>query len=439
MIAKAISQSLGANFYSLSGPDIFKPRVGEGEGILQQTFENARREGNSVIFIDEIDAIAQSRGTTNAEHIISLVNKLLALMDGTESHRKVMVIGATNRVSTIDAALRRPGRFDLEFEVPIPDKEARLDILSKYFNFEGSHNFDNGINTNFLKDIAEITNGYSGADLFDLYRRSVFHQLRGKLDYHEDTGKIFLKDGIEVNDVIIHQKDVLGAIKEITPSTMRGKGQPSSLQFDWDSLIGFQHFQNKLKNIHLQLDALLETDNIEFRPNHSNLAFIANNELDKRVLAISFAKRFGYEFIELDLLDEALDDRVSVLQLINQAILKAKQVAPSVLYLTNFELSENPNLILRFLFEKISILSSKSRIVLIVSAYDKQIDLSAIKYIFDFNQLYSEEDYIEEYYRQLSAISLDSKNGLDDVKAILQRTKSIQLTTRELKENAIIV
>lgn len=438
LIAKAISQSLGANFHSLSGPNIFKPIVGQGEAVLKKTFDKARRDGKSVIFIDEIDAITQNRETTNAEHVVSLVNQLLALMDGTETDRKVLVIGATNRLSVIDPALRRPGRFGLEFEIPVPDKNNRLDILSKYFDLDKSDNFDTSISSDFLNDIAEMTNGYSGADLYDLYRRSIFQQMRQNLEYEEDTGKIFIRDGVEISTMNIHSDNVLRAMKEITPSIMKGKIQNTSYQKEWDGILGMDDFKKLLVKINSDLEELITSDSILHRPLQSNMSFIGSDETDKKTLAQSFAKRFGYEFIELDLLHESLDgSSEGTLSVVIRVIQKAKQIAPSILYLNNIDTSQNPQRILGLLYERLNNLPSKSKVILILSLPDSKKDLPFIRNSFDFNSLYRDNGLVQQLSQKLHT-SINGLESFEDIGKILMKNRSISMTVRELQEKQIL-
>ena len=136
MIAKAVADSLGASFIEIDLTDALQKYKGVGEYNLGKKFEEAEHKKNAVIFIDEIDSIASIRTQDSDGHEVTLVGKLLSLMDGINSTHRVVVIGATNRLYAIDPALRRPGRFDKELEVPMPDYEARLDILYKYVKFE---------------------------------------------------------------------------------------------------------------------------------------------------------------------------------------------------------------------------------------------------------------------------------------------------------------
>lgn len=138
MIARAVAQTMGSAFISIEGPELMSKYVGVGEQRLREKFEEAQTKGNCVIFIDEIDSIASVRSETAAEYQVSIVATLLNLMDGMKNNN-VFVIGATNRINAIDPALRRPGRFDLEFEVPLPATAARLDILQKYIKLDRKH------------------------------------------------------------------------------------------------------------------------------------------------------------------------------------------------------------------------------------------------------------------------------------------------------------
>lgn len=136
MVARAVAYSMGSSFITIEGPELMSKYVGVGEQRLREKFEEAESKGNCIIFIDEIDSITSKRSEDSAEYQVSIVATLLNLMDGMTSNSKVFVIGATNRLNAIDPALRRPGRFDLEFEVPLPNTSARYDILTKYIKLE---------------------------------------------------------------------------------------------------------------------------------------------------------------------------------------------------------------------------------------------------------------------------------------------------------------
>src|SRR6185312_5329245 len=129
LLAKAVANETNANFYSIGGPEIMSKFYGESEERLRDTFKQAEENAPSIIFIDEIDSIAPKREEVSGDVEKRIVSQLLTLMDGLVARGKVVVIGATNRPNAIDPALRRPGRFDREIEIGIPDKDGRFDIL----------------------------------------------------------------------------------------------------------------------------------------------------------------------------------------------------------------------------------------------------------------------------------------------------------------------
>ena len=219
MIAKAVAQSLGASFIEIDLTDALQKYKGVGEYNLGKKFEEAERKKNAVIFIDEIDSIASVRSFDSDNHEVTLVGKLLSLMDGIKSKHRVVVIGATNRLYAIDPALRRPGRFDKELEVPMPNCEARLDILKKYVKLEKQDLFDSSVNEEYLKQLAQEINGYSGADIAALYTESAMSAIRKQLQVDE-KGKATMRKSI---DEIVITKDDFEFAKEVVKTTQKRK------------------------------------------------------------------------------------------------------------------------------------------------------------------------------------------------------------------------
>ncbi len=166
LIARAIAHETEANFFSVSGPEIVHKFYGESEARLRKIFEDAARKGPSIIFIDEIDAIAPQRERVTGEVEKRIVAQLLALMDGLNQRRNVIVIGATNLPNALDPALRRPGRFDRELAIPIPDRSARLEMLEIH-----SRGMPLAADVD-LAHLAAITHGFVGADLEALCREA---------------------------------------------------------------------------------------------------------------------------------------------------------------------------------------------------------------------------------------------------------------------------
>ena len=223
MIARALSKSLGASFIEIDLSDALQKYKGVGEHNLAKKFEEAERKRNAVIFIDEIDAIASIREKDSAGHEVSLVGKLLSLMDGIKSNSRVFVIGATNRLYAIDPALRRPGRFDKELEVPLPDKDARYDILMKYVDLGKKQVYDTTITSEYLKALADRLDGYSGADISALYREATMSAIRRQLVIDDVTGKATMLKSVDA--ITMAQGDFEFAITVITATSKRSVNQ----------------------------------------------------------------------------------------------------------------------------------------------------------------------------------------------------------------------
>jgi transitional endoplasmic reticulum ATPase len=212
LLAKAIANETNANFYSLGGPEIMSKFYGESEERLRSIFHDADKNAPSIIFIDEIDSIASKRDEVTGEVEKRVVSQLLSLMDGLSSRGKVVVIGATNRVNAIDPALRRPGRFDREIELGVPDRNGRLDILHIHTRLMP---LDNDVD---LEKIADITHGFVGADLQSLTKEAAMHSLRKVLP------DIDLSDDIPaetLQKIVVKMEDFTDVLKEIEPSAMR--------------------------------------------------------------------------------------------------------------------------------------------------------------------------------------------------------------------------
>lgn len=184
LIARAVANETGAFFFLINGPEIMSKLAGESESNLRKAFEEAEKNAPSIIFIDEVDAIAPKREKTNGEVERRIVSQLLTLMDGLKSRAHVVVIAATNRPNSIDPALRRFGRFDREIDIGIPDPVGRLEVLRIHTK---NMKLDNDVD---LEQIASETHGYVGADLAQLCTESALQCIREKMDVidmEEDT------------------------------------------------------------------------------------------------------------------------------------------------------------------------------------------------------------------------------------------------------------
>jgi transitional endoplasmic reticulum ATPase len=213
MLAKAVAGETSSNFIFIGGPEIMSKFYGESEEKLREIFKDAEDNAPSIIFIDEIDSIAPKRDEVSGEQERRIVAQLLSLMDGLESRGKVVVIGATNRPNSIDEALRRPGRFDREIEIRIPDRDGRLEILQ--IHTRGMPLADDVD----LDRLADISHGYAGADLSALTKEAAMASLRRVLpDLDMEAEEI----PVEIlNRLHVNRDDFKEAFKDMQPSTMR--------------------------------------------------------------------------------------------------------------------------------------------------------------------------------------------------------------------------
>jgi len=212
LLARAISTELNAKFISIDGPQIMAKFVGEAEEKIRKIFEDAQRSSPTIIFIDEIDAIASKREGMVSEVEKRVVAQLLASMDGMSERGDVVVIGATNRAQDIDVALRRPGRFDREVEIGVPDENGRLDILKIHTrNVPLSKDIS-------LKTIAQKTHGYIGADLAALVKEAGIYCITQAISTMSDPEKQTPKI---IENLKLSNKDFNHAIKVVQPSALR--------------------------------------------------------------------------------------------------------------------------------------------------------------------------------------------------------------------------
>ena len=238
LIAKAVAGETNAHFISLSGPEIMGKHYGESEEKIREIFTQGEENSPSIIFIDEIDSIAPKRDEVSGELEKRIVSQLLTLMDGMKSRGRVVVIAATNRPDSIDPALRRPGRFDREIEIGIPDDDGRLDILS-------IHTRGMPINEKVnLKQIAKTTHGFVGADLEILSKEAAMRSLRRilpEIDLEEDKISSEILQKIEISN-----DDFREALKEVRPSALR-EVQVQIPDVNWDDVGGLDELKNELR------------------------------------------------------------------------------------------------------------------------------------------------------------------------------------------------
>jgi len=238
LLAKAVAGETNAHFISLSGPEIMGKHYGESEERIREIFTQAEENAPSIIFIDEIDSIAPKRDEVSGELEKRIVSQLLTLMDGMKSRGKVVVIAATNRPDSIDPALRRPGRFDREIEIGIPDDEGRFDILSIHTR---GMPIDEKVD---LKQISKITHGFVGADLEVLAKEAAMKSLRRilpEIDYDEEKISSEILEKIQITS-----NDFRDALKEVSPSALR-EVQVQVPNVSWDDVGGLDDLKEELK------------------------------------------------------------------------------------------------------------------------------------------------------------------------------------------------
>jgi transitional endoplasmic reticulum ATPase len=213
LLAKAVANESQAHFISISGPEIMSKFYGESEARLREIFKEAREKSPSIIFVDEIDSIAPKREEVTGEVERRVVSQMLSLMDGLEARGKVIVIAATNRPNAIDPALRRPGRFDREIEIKVPDKKGRSDILAIHSrNMPLADDVD-------MKKISSVSHGYVGADLEYLCKEAAMKCLRRLLPVLNLEEEKLPPETLD--KLIVNHDDFQKALIEVTPSGMR--------------------------------------------------------------------------------------------------------------------------------------------------------------------------------------------------------------------------
>ncbi len=241
LLAKAVANESEANFILINGPELMSKFYGESEKNLRSKFEEAEKASPSIIFIDELDAIAPKREESYGEVERRVVSQLLTLMDGLQSRGKVVVIGATNRPNAIDPALRRPGRFDREIGINVPDKKGRLAILKIH-----TRNMPLAKDVS-LEELAAITHGFVGADLASLAKEAAMNVLRKvlpkiKMDKEEEIPR-------EVLEALkITKRDFSEALRAVRPSAMR-EVLVETPNIKWNDVGGLDEVKQELREM----------------------------------------------------------------------------------------------------------------------------------------------------------------------------------------------
>jgi len=324
LLAKAVANESEANFILLNGPEIMSKFYGESEKKIRDIFEEAEKNSPSIIFIDELDAIAPKREDTGGEVERRVVSQLLTMMDGLQSRGKVVVIGATNRPNSIDQALRRPGRFDREVEIRVPDKDGRLQVLKIHTrNMPLTKDVDLGY-------LASVTHGFVGADISALAKESamvVLRRLLPKLEFKEDEP---IPDEA-LKELKITKKDFQDALKVVRPSAMR-EVLVETPNINWKDIGGLDSVKQELKEaVEWPLQYPESFTRLGIRPPRGILLY-GPPGTGKTLLAKAVAKESEANFIQVkgpSLLSMWVGESEKGVRKIFE---RARQVAPCVIF-----------------------------------------------------------------------------------------------------------
>jgi len=324
LIAKAVANESGANFISLAGPEIFSKWYGQTEQNLRKVFADAEKDAPSIIFIDEIDAIAPKREQVTGEVERRTVSQLLTLMDGLKVRGKIIVIAATNMVNALDPALRRTGRFDREIEIPVPDKKGRKEILQIHTRHMP---LEKGVDLNKL---AEITYGYVGADLAGLAKEAAMFALRRVIPEVSalKEGEPLPKEILE--KLKVTREDFDYALRMVQPSAMR-EVLVEIPRVKWEDIGGLEEVKQSLKEaVEWPLKKPETFKKIGIRPPRGILLY-GPPGCGKTYIAQALANEAGVNFIAVkgpELLSKWVGESE---QHVRDVFRRAKQVAPSII------------------------------------------------------------------------------------------------------------
>src|ERR687894_2932173 len=238
LLAKAVANETNVNFYSIGGPEIMSKFYGESEERLRNIFQEAEKNAPSIIFIDELDSIAPKREEVSGEVERRIVAQLLSLMDGMSTRGKVVVIAATNRINAIEPALRRPGRFDREIEIGVPNRDGRLEVLQIH-----TMGMPLAQDVN-LEKLADISHGFVGADLQALAREAEIRALRRVLPQIDLSAESI--PGETLNQIIVKMDDFMDVIREMEPSALR-EVFVEVPDIKWESIGGLNEVKQELR------------------------------------------------------------------------------------------------------------------------------------------------------------------------------------------------
>ncbi|WP_458205845.1 CDC48 family AAA ATPase [Haladaptatus sp. NG-SE-30] len=323
LLAKAVANETSASFFSIAGPEIISKYYGESEQQLREIFEDAAEEAPSIIFIDELDSIAPKREDVTGEVERRVVAQLLTMMDGLEARGQVIVIAATNRVDSVDPALRRPGRFDREIEIGVPDEEGRTEILQ--IHTRGMPLSDD-VN---LPGLSNDTHGFVGADIESLTKEAAMKALRRylpEIDLDEESIPPSL-----IDRMIVKREDFRGALNEVEPSAMR-EVLVELPKVSWDDVGGLEDAKSQVKeSIEWPLSSPEKFERMGIDP-PSGVLLYGPPGTGKTLMAKAVANETNANFISVrgpQLLSKWVGESEKA---IRQTFRKARQVSPTVIF-----------------------------------------------------------------------------------------------------------
>ena len=327
-LARAVANESDASFFAINGPEIMGSAYGESEKRLRDVFEEAAKAAPSIVFIDEIDSIAPKRSGTPGEAEKRLVAQLLTLMDGLHTGSNIVVIAATNRPDALDEALRRPGRFDREIVIGVPDESGRREILG--IHTRGMPLAD-GVN---LDELARTTHGFVGADIGALSREAAMDAVRRIMPQLDLEAQTIPPEVLE--DLNVTREDFLSALKRVQPSAMR-EVMVEVPNVGWADIGGADDAQDLLKEgIELPLKNPDAFRRLGIRPAQGFLLY-GPPGTGKTLLAKAVAKESEANFISIkssDLLSKWYGESE---QQISRLFARARQVAPCVIFIDEID------------------------------------------------------------------------------------------------------
>lgn len=321
LIAKALAKESGASFYPVQGPEIIGRYYGQSEERLREIFKDAEENAPSIIFLDEIDSIAPPRDSTEGEVERRVVAQLLTLMDGLSERGGVVVIGATNREDSVDAALRRPGRFDREIEIGIPGREGRGEIL--VVHTRGMPLADD-VN---IDDLVAVTQGFVGADLAALAREAAMKCVSRHIPEF-DLEKAVPEHVL--NSMKVCMADFDAALAEVEPSGMR-EVLVDVPKVKWSDVGGLEDIKNEIREVFIPKEHERSFEKLGITP-PKGILFYGPPGTGKTLIAKAVANESGANFISVSGPEVASKWLGETEKAIRQIFKRAKQMAPCIIF-----------------------------------------------------------------------------------------------------------